>query len=125
MRVHPAHIWQCHKLDDRRAQYKQPSWMFTRKSPARTKLPNHNFPRAEAERSSSDAALMQRKGDEEKGSIAPRDNSGREQRLFSSVTPGTMRHTPGSTFGSAALVAGTTVGAGAILLYLLPLCPVS
>ncbi len=71
-----------------------------------------------AERSASDAPVMQREknGDEEKGGIAPiatpRSGAGSKGRLFSNVTPGSMRHTPGTTFGSAALVAGTTVGAG-------------
>jgi len=63
-----------------------------------------------AERSASDAPVMQREknGDEEKGGIAPiatpRSGAGSKGRLFS--------NTPGTTFGSAALVAGTTVGAG-------------
>ncbi len=71
-----------------------------------------------AERSASDAPVMQKekKGDEEKGGIAPiatpRSGASSRGRLFSNVTPGSMRHTPGTTFGSAALVAGTTVGAG-------------
>ncbi len=81
-----------------------------------------------AERSASDAPVMQREknGDEEKGGIAPiatpRSGAGSKGRLFSNVTPGSMRHTPGTTFGSAALVAGTTVGAGEGVLLLSVLC---
>ena len=38
------------------------------------------------------------------------------QRLFSNVNPATLRHEPGSVLGAAALVAGTTVGAGILAL---------
>ncbi|KAK9810442.1 hypothetical protein WJX72_010819 [[Myrmecia] bisecta] len=37
-------------------------------------------------------------------------------RLFSKVNPHTLRHEPGSVFGAACLVAGTTVGAGILAL---------
>ena len=39
-----------------------------------------------------------------------------EGRLWSNVNAATMRHEPGSLFGSACLVAGTTVGAGILAL---------
>lgn len=45
--------------------------------------------------------------------------AGEEQpvsRLFSTLNPATLRHEPGSVLGAAALVAGTTVGAGILAL---------
>ena len=70
--------------------------------------------------------VIPRKGDEEKGGVTgvaslagPRGSAGSAGRLFSNVTPGNMRHTPGTVFGSAALVSGTTVGAGKSCLLLL------
>ena len=38
------------------------------------------------------------------------------ERLYSSLDPQTLAHQPGSVFGAAALVAGTTVGAGILAL---------
>lgn len=40
----------------------------------------------------------------------------RSRRLWSNLNPETMKHEPGSVFGAAALVAGTTVGAGILAL---------
>ena len=37
-------------------------------------------------------------------------------RLFSNLNPETLRHEPGTVLGAAALVAGTTVGAGILAL---------
>ena len=37
-------------------------------------------------------------------------------RLFSSLNPDTLKHEPGTVLGAAALVAGTTVGAGILAL---------
>lgn len=44
-------------------------------------------------------------------SVQAKSESSSGDRLFSSVDD-RFQHTPGSVFGSAALVAGTTVGAG-------------
>ena len=93
--------------------------MFTRKASMRQKLPAFSPPRSSAERIGTDVTVIPRKGDEEKGGVSgvaslagPRGSAGSAGRLFSNVTPGNMRHTPGTVFGSAALVSGTTVGAG-------------
>lgn len=37
-------------------------------------------------------------------------------RLFSALNPATLQHEPGSVLGAAALVAGTTIGAGILAL---------
>lgn len=101
--------------------------MFTRKASMRQKLPALSPPRSSTERNSTDVTVIPRKSDEEKGGVsgiaslaAPRGSAGSAGRLFSNVVPGNMRHTPGTVFGSAALVSGTTVGAGKRCLYLLP-----
>lgn len=39
-----------------------------------------------------------------------------DERLWSNLNPQTLKHEPGSIFGAAALVAGTTVGAGILAL---------
>ena len=47
------------------------------------------------------------------------DSEGAESappRLFSNLNDRTLRHEPGSVLGAAALVAGTTVGAGILAL---------
>ena len=42
--------------------------------------------------------------------------TGRTQRLWSNLDPETLKHEPGNVFGAAALVAGTTIGAGILAL---------
>ena len=47
---------------------------------------------------------------------APPPASSPTRRLFSNLNPATLRHAPGTVWGAASLVAGTTVGAGILAL---------
>ena len=50
------------------------------------------------------------------GSPEPDSHEASPPRLFSNLNERTLRHEPGSVLGAAALVAGTTVGAGILAL---------
>lgn len=50
------------------------------------------------------------------GGSEQQQRPGRPDRLFSTLNPDTLTHQPGTVWGAAALVAGTTVGAGILAL---------
>ena len=54
--------------------------------------------------------------DGDRSSAPPQEAPTETPRLFSALNPSTLRHEPGSVFGAAALVSGTTVGAGILAL---------
>lgn len=65
-------------------------------------------------RRSSSPPAVRASQDGREPSVEPASQPAR--RLFSALNPGTLRHEPGSVLGAAALVAGTTVGAGILAL---------
>ena len=66
----------------------------------------HDFTRRRVQKSENDVAV----------SKEAQRTTGRTQRLWSNLDPETLKHEPGNVFGAAALVAGTTIGAGILAL---------
>ena len=76
----------------------------------------HNWPANAARRHRASQCWRSRAAPAEPESTEPLDTAQAAERLYSTLDPKTLAHQPGSVFGCAALVAGTTVGAGILAL---------